>query len=63
MANRCDFCGKEPSFGNNVSHSNRKTRAKWLPNLVSIKAMVEGEAQKVKVCTKCLKKGDIEKVI
>ncbi|NDF42171.1 MAG: 50S ribosomal protein L28, partial [Actinobacteria bacterium] len=26
MASVCDICGKGPSFGNNVSHSKRRTR-------------------------------------
>lgn len=26
MARRCDLTGKGPSFGNAISHSNRKTR-------------------------------------
>ncbi|MSZ50828.1 MAG: 50S ribosomal protein L28, partial [Actinobacteria bacterium] len=26
MAANCDICGKGPSFGNNVSHSQVKTR-------------------------------------
>ncbi len=63
MARRCDLCGKQTVFGNNVSHSNRKTRRKWVPNLVDLKANLQGEVKKVRVCTKCLKKGNIEKVI
>jgi large subunit ribosomal protein L28 len=63
MARRCDFCGKQTTFGNTISHSHRKTKRKWLPNLVEMKARILGEVKKVKVCTKCLKKGDYEKVI
>ncbi|NCZ73077.1 MAG: 50S ribosomal protein L28, partial [Actinobacteria bacterium] len=29
MASVCDICGKGPSFGNNVSHSKRRTRRRW----------------------------------
>ncbi|MFN8308411.1 MAG: 50S ribosomal protein L28 [Chitinophagales bacterium] len=33
MARFCDLTGKGPMFGNHVSHSNRKTKRKFLPNL------------------------------
>lgn len=34
MARECAVTGKRVSFGNNVSHSNRKTRRKWKANLM-----------------------------
>ena len=33
MARRCQLTGKEPQFGHNVSHSNRKTNRRFDPNL------------------------------
>lgn len=33
MARRCELTGKDVATGNNVSHSNRKTRRRFLPNL------------------------------
>lgn len=33
MSRVCQLTGKQPRFGNKVSHSNRKTRTKQLPNL------------------------------
>jgi large subunit ribosomal protein L28 len=33
MARRCDLTGKYVRFGHNVSHSNRKTRRRFEPNL------------------------------
>lgn len=33
MAKRCEITGVGPSYGNNVSHSNRHTRRRWMPNL------------------------------
>lgn len=33
MARICDLTGKRPMTGNNVSHSNRKSKRKFLPNL------------------------------
>ena len=34
MAKFCELTGKGPTTGNLVSHSNIKTRTRWLPNLV-----------------------------
>src|SRR6185369_4164990 len=33
MAKKCDLTGVGPMYGNNVSHSNRKTRCRFVPNL------------------------------
>ncbi len=33
MARVCELTGKKPQSGNNVSHSNTKTRRRFLPNL------------------------------
>jgi large subunit ribosomal protein L28 len=33
MARVCDLTGKKPLTGNYVSHSNRKTKRRFLPNL------------------------------
>ena len=32
MGKFCEVCGKGVKYGNNVSHSNRKTRRTWAPN-------------------------------
>ena len=36
MARRCPITGKGVQVGNNVSHSNRKTKRRFLPNLQTI---------------------------
>jgi large subunit ribosomal protein L28 len=33
MSKVCDLTGKRPLVGNNVSHSNRKTKMRQMPNL------------------------------
>ena len=63
MARRCDICGKGPSVGNSISHAHNLTRRRWLPNLVSIRALVAGKPQRLRVCTRCLKAGKVTKVI
>ncbi|MBI5754973.1 50S ribosomal protein L28 [Candidatus Peregrinibacteria bacterium] len=57
MSRICETCGKKPSVGHNVSHSNRKTKRRFLPNLLSRK-LYDARAKvfrSVKVCTRCLK--------
>jgi large subunit ribosomal protein L28 len=36
MARRCELTGIAVQSGNKVSHSNRKTRTRFLPNLVQV---------------------------
>ncbi len=36
MSRRCELTGKAVQSGNMVSHSNRKTRTRFLPNLVQV---------------------------
>ena len=36
MARRCDLTGKGVQSGNLVSHSNRKTKRRFLPNLFNV---------------------------
>jgi len=51
MSKFCEYCGKGPTTGNNVSHSNRRTRRRWLPNLQ--KFTLPGTSMVFKVCNKC----------
>lgn len=57
MARVCDFTGKKPVSGNNVSFSNAKTKRRFLPNLKKKKFYVPETDQwvTVKVSTKALK--------
>ena len=61
MAKVCDICGKGPATGNNVSHANNRTRRRWLPNLQNIRALINGVAKRVKVCTNCIRSGKVQK--
>lgn len=36
MSRTCDLTGKAPLTGHKVSHSNRKTKRRFLPNLVNV---------------------------
>jgi len=59
VASTCDICGKAPSFGNNVSHSQVKTRRRWNPNIQRVKTLVGGSTKRQNVCTSCLKAGKV----
>ncbi len=61
MAATCEICGKGPSFGNNVSHANNKTRRRWNPNLQPVKAVLNGRVKKVRVCSRCIRSGAVTK--
>jgi large subunit ribosomal protein L28 len=43
MSRVCQLTGKSVMVGNNVSHSNRKTKRKFLPNLITKKFYVAEE--------------------
>ena len=49
MAYQCDVTGKKPMSGNNVSHSNRKTRRRFLPNLQKRRIWCEETSRFVRV--------------
>ena len=58
---RCFVCDKGVTYGNNVSHSNAKTRRTWKPNLQVVRTLVDGKVTKVKVCTGCLNAGKVQR--
>jgi large subunit ribosomal protein L28 len=63
MAFSCDVCGKNRLVGNNVSHANNRTKRVFRPNLRTVRALVKGAAQRIKVCTRCLRSGLVQKSV
>jgi large subunit ribosomal protein L28 len=63
MAQRCDICNKGPAVGHRISHAHNVTRRRWLANLVSLRGLVNGKVQRLRVCTRCLKAGKVVKVV
>jgi large subunit ribosomal protein L28 len=43
MSRICQVTGRKPAFGNNVSHSHRKTRRRWNPNIQTKRFYVPNE--------------------
>lgn len=63
MANRCEICNKGRLVGNKVSHSNIKSKTVQRPNLQRVRAKLKGVAQRIRVCTRCLRSGFVEKAL
>ena len=76
MLKKCSICGKGAQTGKLVTRKgqykkkggtgskiSRWTMRKFLPNLQKMRLMVEGQAQRVFVCAKCIKKGNFTKAV
>ncbi|MBQ6603942.1 MAG: 50S ribosomal protein L28 [Eubacterium sp.] len=58
---KCSVCGKGVYFGNNVSHSHRRSNKMYRANVKSVRVKTEGGSRKMYVCTSCLKSGAVER--
>ncbi|MDI6703599.1 MAG: 50S ribosomal protein L28 [bacterium] len=63
MARICGICGKKPITGHRVSHSNRKTKRRWLPNIHKTRVLIDKTIKYIYVCTRCLRSGKVQKVV
>jgi len=63
MSKVCAICGKQPSFGNNRSHSMVATKRRFEPNLQRVRILLAGHPKRAYVCTRCLKGGKVQKAI
>ena len=61
MARRCEVCGKGPAVGRNVSHAHNVTRRRFEANIQTVRALVNGSAKRIKVCTRCIRSNRIVK--
>ena len=72
MSRVCRICGKRPLAGHSVARRGRlkkeggvgsrilkRSKRRQLPNLQTVRALVNGRPQKLRVCTKCLKAGKV----
>lgn len=60
MSRVCELTGTRPMTGNLVSHSNIKTRTRWLPNLKNKKYLIEevGQTLSLRLSTKAIRNID-----
>jgi large subunit ribosomal protein L28 len=56
MSNVCDVTGAKPGFGNRVSHSHRRSRRRWNPNVQRRRfRLADGRSVRLNVSTTGLK--------
>ena len=60
MSRRCDLTGKGAQTGHKVSHSNRKTKRRFLPNLCNVTLLSDtlGRGVRLRVSAHALKTVD-----
>jgi large subunit ribosomal protein L28 len=60
MSRRCDLTGKGALVGHKVSHSNIKTKRRFLPNLLNVTLMSDalGRSVKLRISANALKTVD-----
>jgi large subunit ribosomal protein L28 len=63
MAFVCEICNKRHQTGHNVSHANNKTKRVFNPNLQTVKALINGAPRRIRVCTRCLRSGFVQKAV
>ncbi len=61
MARVCTVCGKGPTTGNHVSHANNRRKRRWMPNLQTVRVVVDEAPRRVQVCTRCIRSGKVVK--
>lgn len=74
MAQECALCGKRAQFGNQITrrglavkkggvgqNTTGITRRKFYPNLQRVKANLNGTIRRIRVCSRCLKSGNLVK--
>ena len=63
IAQKCEICSKAPVFGHNISHAHNVTNRRWTPNIQRVKVRLEGRIRRIRICTRCLRSGKVEKVV
>jgi large subunit ribosomal protein L28 len=68
MSKICQVTGAAPSFGNRVSHSHRRTRRRWDPNIQRQRFWLPGEKRWIRLTVsaraiKTIDKRGIESVV
>jgi large subunit ribosomal protein L28 len=74
MARECELCKKKTVVGRQYSYRGKakaeggvgikitgKSKRKFKPNVQRVRAVVNGEVRRIKVCTNCIKSGKVVK--
>jgi large subunit ribosomal protein L28 len=46
-----------------ISHSHRRTKRRWNPNIQRVRVMVGRTPKRLHVCTSCIRAGKVTKVV
>ncbi len=60
---KCEVCGKSIQIGNNVSHSNKKSKKIWKSNIKKIRVLENSKSVRKYVCTRCIRSGKVLKAV
>ncbi len=60
---KCYVCDKQTVYGNNVSHSIRRTSRIWKPNVRKTRIVENGTNKTVSVCTRCLRSNKVTRAV
>ncbi|MDD3419975.1 MAG: 50S ribosomal protein L28 [Candidatus Gastranaerophilales bacterium] len=63
MSRQCEICGKKPLKAAKRSFSNKAHTYKQIPNLQSVKAVINGKVKKANVCTSCIRANKVQKAV
>jgi large subunit ribosomal protein L28 len=63
MSRQCEICGKKPLKAAKRSFSNKSHTYKQIPNLQSIRIVLNGQVKKVNVCTSCIRANKVQKAV
>jgi large subunit ribosomal protein L28 len=61
MARICEICGRKPVVGRTVSHAHNVRARRFLPNLQTVRALMNGGVRRIRVCTRCLRSNKVTK--
>ena len=74
MSKICFICGKKPVAGRTIKHRGLAkakggvgqkitgvNKRRFLPNLKSVRTVIDGSSMRIRVCVKCLKAGKVKK--
>ena len=76
MSRVCEICGKGPVAGRSIVRRGLAKKKggvglkitgisprRFLPNLKTVRALINGARKKIRVCVKCLKAGKVTKAV
>ncbi len=76
MSKICEICGKKPAAGRTIKRRGLSRKKggvglkitgvnirRFLPNLKTVRAIVNGTHKRIRVCVKCLKAGKVRKAV